>query len=94
MKTKELWRWRLRNKITGRPYTSRYVMTEADAMELDPLAERVAFSKEAGAPGAGERHRNGPTAHVVDAASEVARSAARLWRKPKESTCSYGGQDG
>ena len=45
MKTKEL--WRLRSEITGRLYSSRYVMTEADAMELDPLAERVAFSKEA-----------------------------------------------
>ena len=41
----ELWRWRLRNPVTGRLFTSRYAMTEADALDVDPLAVRLPCSK-------------------------------------------------
>lgn len=46
MRTIELYRWRLTSPITGRRYTSGYLMTEADARELDPTAERVAGTQE------------------------------------------------
>jgi len=46
MKTKELWRWRLRDEITGKTYTTRCVMTEADALDRDSQAVRVEWSKE------------------------------------------------
>ena len=46
MKTKEFWRWRLHNGITGRLYSSRYDMTEADALAVDPAAARVPGSKQ------------------------------------------------
>jgi hypothetical protein len=45
MKPLELWRWRLHSSITGRLFTSRYAMTEADALDVDPLAVRLACSK-------------------------------------------------
>jgi len=41
----ELWRWRLRDDI-GRLHTTRYAMSETDAMEMDPLAERLPWSLE------------------------------------------------
>jgi hypothetical protein len=41
-----MWRWRLHSQISGKLYITRYAMTEADALELDPLAERLDFSKE------------------------------------------------
>jgi len=46
MKSKELWRWRLRNPVTGRLFTSRSAMTEADALDADPLAVRLPYSKQ------------------------------------------------
>jgi hypothetical protein len=45
MKPKEFWRWRLRSEITGRLYSSRYDMAEADALAVDPKAERLPGSK-------------------------------------------------
>ena len=46
MRPTEFWRWRLRREITGKTYTTRYVMTEADALDRDPQAARVEWSKE------------------------------------------------
>ena len=46
MRTIELYRWRLTSPITGRRYTSGYLMTEADARDLDPTAERIDSSRE------------------------------------------------
>jgi hypothetical protein len=46
MKPLELWRWRIHSPITGRLFTSRYAMTEADALVCDPLAARLPYSKE------------------------------------------------
>ncbi len=46
MKIKEFWRWRLRSEITGRLYTSRYDMTEADAQATNPKAQRLPGSKQ------------------------------------------------
>jgi hypothetical protein len=46
MRTLVKWRWRVRNAITGKLYTTRYAMTEADALDLDPLAVRLEFSEE------------------------------------------------
>jgi hypothetical protein len=47
MKPLELWRWRLHDAVTGRPYTSRFDMTEADALNADPLAVRLPYSLQA-----------------------------------------------
>ena len=41
MHTVELWRWRLTDPTTGRTYRTRYVMRQADAIALDPGAQRV-----------------------------------------------------
>lgn len=41
MNTVELWRWRVTDPATGRAYRTRHVMTEADALALDPNAQRV-----------------------------------------------------
>lgn len=46
MPTIHLWRWRLTSEITGRRYSSRWVMSEADALALDPTAERLPHSLE------------------------------------------------
>jgi hypothetical protein len=46
IKTIEVWRWRLRGDITGKPYVTRHLMTETDALHCDPLAERIASSLE------------------------------------------------
>ena len=40
MRTIELWRWRVRG-LKGRPHATRYVMTEAEALQRDPEAVRV-----------------------------------------------------
>ena len=37
----ELWRFRVRDPITGKRYVTRYVTTEQDAKERYPDAERV-----------------------------------------------------
>ena len=47
MKTLVKWRWRVRSEVTGKLYSTRYAMSETDALALDPLAERLDFSKEA-----------------------------------------------
>ena len=41
MPTKHLWRWRLTSEVTGRRYTSRWVMSEADALALGALTARA-----------------------------------------------------
>ncbi|MBK6470311.1 MAG: hypothetical protein IPF94_06115 [Betaproteobacteria bacterium] len=41
MHTVDLWRWRLTDPVTGRTYRTRHVMTQADALALDPQAQRV-----------------------------------------------------
>jgi hypothetical protein len=46
MKTVEMWHWRLRDH-RGKVQTTRWAMTEADALERDPLAVRVPNSREA-----------------------------------------------
>jgi hypothetical protein len=42
----KLWRWRMHG-INGKLYTTRYVMTEAEALQLDPQGQRVQASLEA-----------------------------------------------
>ncbi len=37
----ELWRWRITDPERGTTYATRHRMTEADALALDPAAERV-----------------------------------------------------
>ncbi len=46
MHTIELWRWRLTDPASGRTYNTRHVMTEADALALDPRAQRVEHTRE------------------------------------------------
>ena len=46
MRTLDLWRWRLTDPDTGRGYTTRHRMTDADALAQDPKAERGAGSLE------------------------------------------------
>jgi hypothetical protein len=40
------WRWRITDPSSGRRSTTRYRMTEADALATDPAAERVPGSLE------------------------------------------------
>ena len=40
-----LYRWRITDPRTGKQYTARYYMTEADALKLDPSAEKVPGSE-------------------------------------------------
>ena len=42
----ELWQWRVTDYVSQRRYVTRYRMTEADALDLDPAAERVPGSQE------------------------------------------------
>jgi hypothetical protein len=42
----DLWRWRITDPVSHRCYVTRYRMTEADALDLDPAAERVPGSQE------------------------------------------------
>jgi len=44
--TIELWRWCLTDPESGRCSVTRYLMTEADARQVDPEAERVEGSLE------------------------------------------------
>lgn len=46
MHTIELWHWRLWDPIRRRHFTSRWRMTEADALALDPQAQRIEHSLE------------------------------------------------
>lgn len=45
-RTLELWLWRVTDPVSHRSYVTRYRMTEADALDLDPAAERVPGSQE------------------------------------------------
>lgn len=42
----DLWRWSVTDPDTGRRYTTRHRMTEADARALDTAAERVPGTQE------------------------------------------------
>jgi len=46
MNTIELWLWRVTDPVSHRRYVTRYRMTETDALDLDPAAERVPESLE------------------------------------------------
>jgi hypothetical protein len=46
MKTLVRWRWRVHQEFTGKVYTTRHHMTEADALATDPQAIRVELSRE------------------------------------------------
>jgi hypothetical protein len=46
MKFIDLYRWRVTDKVSGRRYVTRYPMSEANALDLDPQAERVEGSHE------------------------------------------------
>ena len=37
----ELWHWRVTDKVSRRPFITRHRMTQADALDFDPAAERV-----------------------------------------------------
>ena len=45
-RTIELWLWRVTDPVSHRRYITRYRMPEADALDLDPAAERVQGSLE------------------------------------------------
>jgi hypothetical protein len=45
-RTLELWRWRVTDPDSGRRYVVPCGLTQADALELDPAAERVPGSLE------------------------------------------------
>jgi hypothetical protein len=42
----ELWFWRVTDPVSRRRYVTRYRLNEADALDLDPNAERVPGSRE------------------------------------------------
>jgi len=42
----DLYRWRVTDQVSGRCYVTRYPMSEANAKDLDPKAERVEGSHE------------------------------------------------
>ena len=42
----ELWFWRVTDPVSLRRYVTRYRLNEADALDLDPNAERVPGSQE------------------------------------------------
>ncbi len=44
--TIELWRWRVTDPVNQRRYVTRYRMIEADALDIDPAAERLPGSQE------------------------------------------------
>jgi hypothetical protein len=44
--TIELWLWRVTDPVSGRTYVTRYRMSEANALDFDPAAERVPGSRE------------------------------------------------
>jgi hypothetical protein len=41
MATKHYWRWVVTEEWSGRRIKTRHVMTEADALERDPTAEKI-----------------------------------------------------
>lgn len=45
MKPIEKWRWRIHG-INGRTHVTHYSMTEGDALECDPQAERLDWTRE------------------------------------------------
>jgi hypothetical protein len=46
MQVIDLYRWRVTDLVSGRRYITRYPMSEANAKDLDPKAERIAGSHE------------------------------------------------
>jgi len=42
----ELWHWRVTDKVSRRQFITRHRMTQADALDFDPAAERVEGSFE------------------------------------------------
>lgn len=42
----ELWHWRVTDKVSRRDFITRHRMTQADALDFDPAAERVEGSLE------------------------------------------------
>ncbi len=46
MKTVIRWRWLIHHDGTGKPFTTRHHMTEAEALATDPLAMRVGRTRE------------------------------------------------
>ena len=42
----ELWQWRVTDYVSQRRYVTRYRMSQADALDLDPAAERIEGSLE------------------------------------------------
>jgi hypothetical protein len=42
----ELWYWRVTDPVSRRRYVTRYRMTEANALDFDPAAERIEGSLE------------------------------------------------
>lgn len=39
--TLELWHWRVTDKVSRRQFITRHRMTQADALDFDPAAERI-----------------------------------------------------
>lgn len=66
MPTIELWHWRVQDRVSGRRYVTRYPMSEADALDFDPSAERLPGSWELRllwqAPHRGVDHRHAAAA--------------------------------
>jgi len=42
----KLWHWRVTDKVSRRHFITRYRMTQADALDFDPAAERIEGSLE------------------------------------------------
>ena len=42
----ELWHWRVTDKVSRRCFITRHRMTQADALDFDPFAERIEGSLE------------------------------------------------
>ena len=42
----ELWHWIVTDRVSGRRYVTKYLMTEASALNFDPCAERLPESQE------------------------------------------------
>ena len=51
-----LYKWRVTDQITGKRYVARYYMTEADALKLDPSAEKIPGSEYEPQPVYDSRH--------------------------------------
>ncbi len=46
MQVIDLYRWRVTDRVSGRRYVTRYPMSEANAKDLDPAAERIESTHE------------------------------------------------